>query len=894
MTSSTDIYSSLDGGAGTPFTSVATNLGLGSSAPVLPVMDPAAQVAATPGATPEIAAPYGDPGDWGRWGAVAAGTTYLASKANTAATPEVVDSVRQRYANEVRMQDSYPRTREAFRAARNARGAANPSAVGRLRDATAGARSVISRTGRGLVDKAAARVPTGRTVVNLARGAARAIGPRVGPRAAALAARIGLRMAAFAIPGPGWVVGAAVFVGMWLFDDSMRRFVNNLTGKLFGVNNSPAFDAPPEPPRTLFLPLTHDGDRDSVIDIKDREMVDLNAAAFAFDPNKVWHPTAPEIETTPTFELSTLAFDDLARLVFDRREALEATLRTYRGEPVVDKVAGFLKSSMESLDAFGSTVLPAVTDLVSTHAVQTNNLYLKLRDANNASRQEISNSGAGLLPWTSDVDESKMGQLADAYTTYATEQDQLNGALAKTFSEWIPPASSNGGRLSAPDQSAIPGPSAPGSALSTPAGGGSALPNSSVDSVRPNAGSGVDKSGPSKGEVLDALRGLGAGTSPGLNPLSGSTPSNPLGAGMQSPFGAGMQPFGAGMQSPFGAGMQNPLNQLGQGAGLNTAVPQPANTAGKADTAKLESKLRDLLKTSSAKDTVADKRAKDEKNEGAEATEGSTGEGSTGKAPGVTEPAETRGGAPTEPRSEGTADMIATALGVEPPANDAQPDPTMSRTAEVAGRVIEFEDPKSARMAEIMQAKDGTAPPTVQDAATRAGFTLPPAGEPIGTVVATADLRPGDLIMGDNDRNGLYLGDGKVLSGGEVRPVADVANFTGDGHGIFRLEDTAPSTSPTGDVPGTAGAAPAAEASTEVPPATGTSAPAPEGPVAAATPDHGTGTAAPPIVDGPEGETTVDAPSESPADSMPLPRSSIPTSDTANGAPTTPTVPVGD
>ncbi|NKS74631.1 hypothetical protein GS531_22935 [Rhodococcus hoagii] len=53
--------------------------------------------------------------------------------------------------------------------------------------------------------------------------------------------------------------------------------------------------------------------------------------------------------------------------------------------------------------------------------------------------------------------------------------------------------------------------------------------------------------------------------------------------------------------------------------------------------------------------------------------------------------------------------------------------------------------------------------------------------------------------MGAEDRNGLYLGDGKVLTGGEVRPVADVAHFTGDGQGIFRLDDGAPAPAPAGD-----------------------------------------------------------------------------------------------
>jgi hypothetical protein len=842
VTSMTDGFTQL----GATVSSPATNLGLFGS----PTAAPAAQVAAEPGAAPEVEAPYGDAGDWARWTAVATATTLAGYKLNTEVTPAVADAVRQKYAA---VKSGAP---------------LNSTTLSNIKNATAGPRSVISKTAGALVNKGAARVPGGRSVVKASTWAGRAVATRMGPAAAGMLTRVGLRMAVFAIPGPGWVLGAVMLAGTWLFDDSMRRVFNNLTGKLFGVNNSPALDAPPEPPRTFFLPLTHDGDRDSVIDTKDKEMVVLNDAAFAFDPDKVWHPTAPVIETTPTFEQSTLAFQELAKRAIAEREALESTLRKYRGEQAVDRVAESLKSTVASLDTFGATIMPAVTQLVSDHAVATNNLYLELRDANNASRQEIANSGAGLLPWTSDVDASKMGQLENSYTTYVTDQDKRNSAVEKAFADWTPPQSgSSTGRLSGID---IPGANGGGAYTPRP-GAQPVLPKSPSDPVPIKTNPPGEKSGPSKDDVLGALRDMGASATPSPN---ATDPFKQAGMGMQNPFGAGMQnPFAAGM------GMQNPFGQTGMGAGLNPAATQPTNTAGKTDPAKLESKLRDLLNrgqnSKDAKDTVAENEAN--KTE-VPAEEAGAPEVVAAPAPGPAQPA--------QPVS--AEEIVSTALGVDSPAKGAQPDPATSKTAEVAGRIIEFEDPKSARMAEIMQPKDGSAPPTVQEAAAEAGFTLPPAGQPIGEVVPTADLRPGDLIMGDDNRNGLYLGDGKVLTGGEVRSVADVANFTGDGHGIFRLDEATP---PVSDDAVLA----AAEGSSE-----GKSDGAPEAPTDPAAPTGDTpapGEAETDTVTVTQESDTADEPAvgvDPPASGMPLPRATIPTSDTASGTPVSPTVPVGD
>ena len=873
--------------------SVLSHLGRSDGLPPAALTDPAAQVMASPGVVPEEPARYGDPGDWARWTAVGAGTALLAPKVSTEVTGPLRDSVHDRY----RLLSASPEVQDRVHRLQNLTGTHTPSTWDRLKDGTAGGRSVIRNLGGGLASRVAERVPGGRTVSSLGRGAATAIASRVGPQSAGLAARMGLRLALFAIPGPGWAIGAAVFAATWMFDDSMRRLVNNLTGKLFGVNNSPSLDTPPEPPRTLFLPLTHDGDRDSVIEMKDGEIALLNNAAFGFDPDKVWHPSAPAIETTPKFEQASAAFEELITRTVALREEADSIFRKYRGEQAVDKAAEATSSALNSLDEFGASILPAVANLVSAHAVRTNNLYMQLRDANLSAREEIANSGAGLLPWTSSVDASRMGQLVNAYDTYALEQDADNKAVEKVFAEWTPPATPSG-RLNLPTPTA--GGVVPHTdivAPESPRAGTSSLPTRATER-EPQA------SGTSKQDVLDALRAVGTplpastssqpaaatSPSPGMNDPFGVGMSNPFGAGMNDPFAAAMNdPLGMAAGSPFGVGLSNPIGSgIGSPAASLPTNLQPTSGA-KGESARIESKLRDLLnRDQPAKDTVAEERA-----ESAEVEETAEVDSPGGVAvPVENDPSQPAGlSVPdTQKTADTPGDAVSAALGLEPSEEQPEASSPQVKTAEVGGKLIEFEDHRSARMAEIMQPTDGTAPPTVHEAAAAAGYVLPPAGEPIGERVSTADLRVGDLIMGEHDRNGLYLGDAKVLTGGEVRPVADVATFTEDGHGLFRLED-APSPEEVG-VPGP-DQGPAdprspetADSERELAFSADPSSDETESPQ---TPDEGSSTPA----DRAEDDAATGE-MEAPTGAMPLPRSSTPTSSRGSDIPAAPMVPTGD
>jgi hypothetical protein len=50
--------------------------------------------------------------------------------------------------------------------------------------------------------------------------------------------------------------------------------------------------------------------------------------------------------------------------------------------------------------------------------------------------------------------------------------------------------------------------------------------------------------------------------------------------------------------------------------------------------------------------------------------------------------------------------------------------------------------------------------------------------------------KPGNVIVSDGNRNAWYLGECQALTEqGEVKPVAEVMNFTGPNQGIFAIPE---------------------------------------------------------------------------------------------------------
>jgi len=129
---------------------------------------------------------------------------------------------------------------------------------------------------------------------------------------------------------------------------------------------------------------------------------------------------------------------------------------------------------------------------------------------------------------------------------------------------------------------------------------------------------------------------------------------------------------------------------------------------------------------------------------------------------------------------------------------------------------------------------DGAAHKSIYQSASEAGFTMPPPGQDIGHNVPVNQLKPGDVIMGANNHNGVFLGvvDNQAMAineAGKVVPLSDIAQFDGPHQGFFRLaDDGAPATPVTQPVADTGTApppappvAPPAAPPTQLPPTTG-------------------------------------------------------------------------
>lgn len=102
------------------------------------------------------------------------------------------------------------------------------------------------------------------------------------------------------------------------------------------------------------------------------------------------------------------------------------------------------------------------------------------------------------------------------------------------------------------------------------------------------------------------------------------------------------------------------------------------------------------------------------------------------------------------------------------------------------GKTYEMGSTKAAKLAELINPTNGDEPLSLREAMAEAGYRVPDPGADLGTRISPMDLKPGDLVVG-NELQGVYVGDGLVLTSEGVLPLAEVANdLTGDGQGFFR------------------------------------------------------------------------------------------------------------
>ncbi|WP_133051873.1 hypothetical protein, partial [Mycobacteroides abscessus] len=226
-------------------------------------------------------------------------------------------------------------------------------------------------------------------------------GAILGSRFAAMAA---LRAGTMSIPA----LGLAINAGLWLFDTGERKAFNNFVSTALGGHAAPALNAPPSPPRTQFLPITEDGNRDAVIERMDQGMVNSNDTTFGFKPGKVW-PANPEIVTTSNFATVLDRFNALSKKLDALNDSITATFNMGQGDKYVAGVWAKTKPGIEALEELKSTILPAVSAQISQGAAAGNNAYQAFRKVNADNRIEINNSTSGLIPFRANyVNESKM------------------------------------------------------------------------------------------------------------------------------------------------------------------------------------------------------------------------------------------------------------------------------------------------------------------------------------------------------------------------------------------------------------------------------------------------------------------------------------------------------
>lgn len=289
------------------------------------------------------------------------------------------------------------------------------------------------------------------------------------PRAFAKAGMITLGRVALA-PLP--VVGTVVLAATWLFDKDSRSLVNGLISCIGGVGFPPDGDAPPSPPRTQFLPLTADGNRDPQIEKIDQGMTQTNSAAFNYPPDDVW-PSSPTIETTPDFKATVSAINKLgpkASSIADSIRNLSNSLTADSSGNLVSSIPGKLGPLADALDEYRDTVAPGAASAVNGVTTKANEFYQKFREINNGNRAEIANSTSGLIPFAANhVNVAKMDDSIASAKAAAGEITKHNAGVSAAFSNWsVPTTAPNGAGTTTPvssvnrtGPSAQPSPAAP-------------------------------------------------------------------------------------------------------------------------------------------------------------------------------------------------------------------------------------------------------------------------------------------------------------------------------------------------------------------------------------------------------------------------------------------------
>ena len=607
---------------------------------------------------------------------------------------------------------------------------------GQIRDWSNKTLSRTENQGGGILDQFSgkssgeAAEKEGRKALSKATG--KELASRATVAAARSGARAGSRIAArlglgIARLAPG--IGPTVSLLLWCFDTGSRKDVNNFIARTIGGGSqAPDINAPPSPPDTYFLPLCHDGNRDDSIRKMDAGMRKSNEITFGFDPDDVWPCDAPRVETMSSFDQTTGKTQAALKRLGDLSDELAQAYEAHQEDPLVAKSAQNADGMVTTLRDIAENRGKTLIGQALGAAAKANDAYLALRQVNLKNRREINNSTSGLIPFTANtVNEGNMSDSSREVADHLAGVKRAISALDTVMEGVHAPT--------------VPSSGAPTS-ISTQRSAQTAPPNTNQPISHTSGGVSAGEGGSGGWSRVKPDQPFDLASLLAAN--------RPSAGGLQTPQIPSVPQFGAPSPGQGGIGPLPTAPGAGQGP-LKAGDP-------------MEKALKDLedRKRKNDKDHQDDEK-KDKNNKDEPPVKPGPGQ--------IPTPAQNNTG-PTN--LGGTAKSTATAH----PA---------TYTLDVKGNKVDFETQKHADMAKNLLSGQNM---SVYEAARRAGFDVPPMGQDIGERVLGSDLKTGDVIMGKENKNAIYMGNEKALTeSGEVKPLADVTQFGEDHLGIFRLHD---------------------------------------------------------------------------------------------------------
>lgn len=539
-----------------------------------------------------------------------------------------------------------------------------------------------------------------------------------------LAAQAALRAGAMSIPG----LGIGLTAALWVLDSGERRAVNNLISSMFGPGAAPELDAAPEPPRTHFLPLTHDGNRDPAIVRMDQGMVRTNEAAFRFHPDDVW-PASPRIETTSDFAGVATKINGLSAKVGGLAESIQAAYTAAAAdEPYLQRLWAQAKPGVAALDGLKDTVLPAIGRQLMAGAGNANDAYQALREVNRANRVEINNSTSGLIPFRANhVDEGKMGDSTEQLRSAVAAMDRTAQVLASAADPFT-----------IADRSAVAGPVGQSSGVQQPEPAPAPAVLSTAEAPAAPPVPGADKPDLGAKDLASLLRnGM-----PGMPMMPG---------GMGMPTMPSMPGLGSGMPGGLGSAIPRPNEGL-----LARGAQDPLKKA-----------LDDQLKDKAEK---ADEKAAKKPGDGPLGTP-VAGSGAGAAQPAAHKPGPGLGAPGTPGGPPGAANT--TEIGGKKWTFDNP------KSAALAHNLSGTDGSSHKSLRQAAAEAGYRLPPPGQDIGTPvAGGEIKP-----GDVVMGANNQNAHYL-GEQDGKAMV-----ITERGELKPLDEVAKFAGPHEGIFRLAD---------------------------------------------------------------------------------------------------------